>query len=65
MDNTTSSDSDGDDDQTALELQTLATELSTNPANYDAHLQYITALRKEGDIDKLRLAREAMNQLFP
>lgn len=60
------SDSESDDEaQVALELQTLETELSTNPANYDAHVQYITALRKQGDIDKLRLAREAMSELFP
>ncbi|XP_023757425.1 uncharacterized protein LOC111905928 isoform X1 [Lactuca sativa] len=60
------SDSESDDEaQAALELQTLETELSTNPANYDAHVQYIKALRKQGDIDKLRLAREAMSELFP
>ncbi|KAI3755001.1 hypothetical protein L1987_54793 [Smallanthus sonchifolius] len=60
------SDSESDDEaQTALELQTVASELSSNPANYDAHVQYITALRKQGDLDKLRLAREAMNELFP
>lgn len=28
-------------------------------------IQYIKALRKEGDTDKLRQAREAMNELFP
>lgn len=34
------SDSESDDEaQAALELQTLETELSTNPANYDAHVQ--------------------------
>ncbi|KAK9076977.1 hypothetical protein SSX86_005312 [Deinandra increscens subsp. villosa] len=65
-DSDSGSDSESDDEaQTALELQTLATELSSNPANYDAHVQYITALRKQGDLDKLRLAREAMNELFP
>ncbi|KVF74582.1 RNA-processing protein, HAT helix, partial [Cynara cardunculus var. scolymus] len=60
------SDSESDDEaQAALELQNLEAELSTNPANYDAHVQYIKALRKQGDIDKLRLAREAMSELFP
>lgn len=60
------SDSESDDEaQAALELQNLEAELSTNPANYDAHVQYIRALRKQGDIDKLRLAREVMSELFP
>ncbi|KAL4580547.1 hypothetical protein LXL04_016745 [Taraxacum kok-saghyz] len=60
------SDSESDDEaQVALELQNLETELATNPANYDAHVQYITALRKQGDLDKLRLAREVMSELFP
>ncbi|GJX82284.1 squamous cell carcinoma antigen recognized by T-cells 3 [Tanacetum coccineum] len=60
------SDSESDDEaQTSLQLQALEMDLSTNPLNYDAHLQYITALRKQGDLDKLRLAREAMSQVFP
>lgn len=36
------SDSESDDEaQAILELQTLETELSTNPANYDAHVQVL------------------------
>ncbi|KAL9246096.1 hypothetical protein vseg_019674 [Gypsophila vaccaria] len=58
------SDSDTEADQSS-QLQTLESELSRNPANYDAHFQYIQLLRKMGEIDKLRRAREAMNQLFP
>ncbi|VFQ84839.1 unnamed protein product [Cuscuta campestris] len=63
-----SSDSDSEDDDEAklnLETQALQTELSKNPSNYDAHVQYIRALRKQGDIEKLRLAREAMSAIFP
>ncbi|XP_076911634.1 uncharacterized protein LOC143569659 [Bidens hawaiensis] len=67
--NTTSCDSESSDGETTaameLELQTLETELSTNPANYDAHVQYISGLRKQGELDKLRVAREAMKELFP
>ncbi|KAK3007834.1 hypothetical protein RJ639_014336 [Escallonia herrerae] len=60
------SDSDsGDEAADNLQLQTLEAELSSNPANYDAHVQYIKALRKQGEIEKLRKAREAMNVLFP
>lgn len=61
-----SEDSSGDDEaQEALEIETLETELATNSANYDAHVQYIRALRKKGEIEKLRLAREVMSELFP
>ncbi|KAJ7967924.1 squamous cell carcinoma antigen recognized by T-cells 3-like [Quillaja saponaria] len=67
--NDTSSDSDesdsDDEAQQNLQLQTLETELSTNPSNYDGHVQYIKLLRKAGDIEKLRRAREAMSELFP
>lgn len=34
-----SSDSDDDEVQDKLEIQNLETELSTNPANYDAHVK--------------------------
>ncbi|KAI5356431.1 hypothetical protein L3X38_009326 [Prunus dulcis] len=56
---------DGDQAQKNLQLQTLEAELSTNPGNYDAHVQYIKILRQIADIEKLRQAREAMNELFP
>lgn len=28
-------------------------------------VKYISALRKEGELEKLRVAREAMSELFP
>lgn len=62
------SDSDSDSEDESLqnqELKTLETELSSNPANYDSHAQYIKLLRKMGEIDKLKQAREAMNTVFP
>ncbi|KAH9627145.1 hypothetical protein KSS87_018385 [Heliosperma pusillum] len=60
------SDSDSDSEaEQASQLQTLESELSRNPVNYDAHFQYIQLLRKLGEIDKLRRAREAMNLIFP
>lgn len=33
--------------------------------SYLCFLKYIRALRKQGDIEKLRIAREAMSELFP
>ncbi|RZC63880.1 hypothetical protein C5167_025614 [Papaver somniferum] len=65
-----SSDSDSDSDEDAAaddeqQLQTLEKELAENPSSYDAHVQYIKSLRKFGDIEKMRKAREDMNALFP
>ncbi|KAI3936901.1 hypothetical protein MKW92_024138 [Papaver armeniacum] len=65
-----SSDSDSDSDEDAAaddeqQLQTLEKDLAENPSNYDAHVQYIKSLRKFGDIEKMRKAREDMNALFP
>ncbi|KAF9690327.1 hypothetical protein SADUNF_Sadunf01G0184000 [Salix dunnii] len=60
------SDSGSDDESQQIEeLRTLEIELSSNPANYDSHVQYIKLLRKMGEIDKLKQAREAMNNVFP
>ncbi|XP_041010995.1 squamous cell carcinoma antigen recognized by T-cells 3-like isoform X2 [Juglans microcarpa x Juglans regia] len=60
------SDSDSEDEaEQNLQLQTLEAELSSKPCNYEAHVQYIRLLRKMGAIEKLRLAREAMSELFP
>ncbi|XP_024032640.1 squamous cell carcinoma antigen recognized by T-cells 3-like, partial [Morus notabilis] len=66
-DSDSDSDSDSEDDeaQDNLQLQTLENDLAINPSNYDAHVQYIKLLRKIGDIEKLRRAREAMSELFP
>uniref|UniRef100_A0A7N0TX69 RRM domain-containing protein n=1 Tax=Kalanchoe fedtschenkoi TaxID=63787 RepID=A0A7N0TX69_KALFE len=63
-DDTDSDDSDSDQQQN-LQLQTLELELSTNPSNYDAHIQYIKLLRRMSLIGKLRSARESMRALFP
>ncbi|QCD76392.1 squamous cell carcinoma antigen recognized by T-cells 3 [Vigna unguiculata] len=61
-----SDDSDSEDEaQQNLLLESLQTELAANPSNYDAHLQYITLLRRTGDVDKLIRAREAMSEIFP
>ncbi|XP_021888204.1 squamous cell carcinoma antigen recognized by T-cells 3 isoform X2 [Carica papaya] len=60
-----SSESDDDELQISSQLQTLEDELSINPSNYDAHVQYIKILRKMSELEKLREAREAMSALFP
>ncbi|XVF26386.1 hypothetical protein REPUB_Repub14bG0011500 [Reevesia pubescens] len=64
-----SSDSESSDSEEEAEqneqLLTLESELSTNSSNYDAYVQYIKLLRRSGEIEKLREARENMNALFP
>ncbi|GAV63314.1 RRM_1 domain-containing protein/Lsm_interact domain-containing protein, partial [Cephalotus follicularis] len=67
-DSSSSSDSDSksvDEAQQNLHLQTLESDLSANPSNYDTHVLYIKLLREMGEIEKLRQAREAMSAIFP
>lgn len=65
------SDDDIDDDDDAHDAQqkslveNLERALSQNPCNYQAHVEYITILRKCGLLEKLRSARETMSSLFP
>ncbi|RVX05871.1 Squamous cell carcinoma antigen recognized by T-cells 3 [Vitis vinifera] len=67
--NPSSSDSDSDSDvgeaEELLRIQTLESEVSSDPSKYDAHVEYIKCLRKLGEIEKLREAREAMSALHP
>ncbi|XP_010448584.1 PREDICTED: squamous cell carcinoma antigen recognized by T-cells 3-like [Camelina sativa] len=60
------SDSDSDDDAVSnQQIETLESDLSSNPYNYDAYVQYIKLLRKTANLEKLRQAREAMSAIFP
>eukprot|EP00850_Spirogloea_muscicola_P000612 SM000002S05692 [mRNA] locus=s2:1682230:1687648:+ [translate_table: standard] len=49
-----------DDAVAALEARLVAA-----PADYQAHVEYIAALRRAGHLERLRAAREAMNVLYP
>ncbi|KAL1222530.1 Pre-mRNA-processing factor 39-1 [Cardamine amara subsp. amara] len=60
------SDSDSEDEaESNRQIETLESELSANPYNYDAYVQYIKLLRKTANLEKLRQAREAMSAIFP
>ncbi|RID78628.1 hypothetical protein BRARA_A01434 [Brassica rapa] len=60
------SDSDSEDEaESNHQIETLESELSANPYNYDAYVQYIKLLRKTANLEKLREAREAMSAMFP
>ncbi|KAL0422191.1 UNVERIFIED_CONTAM: Squamous cell carcinoma antigen recognized by T-cells 3 [Sesamum latifolium] len=65
-DSESDSDSDSEDEaQVKEQIEALETALYNNPSDYDSHVQYIRILRKQGDLEKLRQAREAMSLLFP
>ncbi|XP_057785379.1 uncharacterized protein LOC131002911 [Salvia miltiorrhiza] len=65
-DSESESDSDSEDEsKEKAQIAALETQLYNNPSDYDSHVQYIKALRKQGDIEKLSQAREAMSLLFP
>ncbi|GMY31307.1 squamous cell carcinoma antigen recognized by T-cells 3 [Fagus crenata] len=60
------SDLDSDDEaQQKAELQTLETKLSSNPSNYDAHVQYIKFLRKMGELDTIHNGDQPMAEDKP
>uniref|UniRef100_A0A2P2M5R6 RRM domain-containing protein n=3 Tax=Rhizophora mucronata TaxID=61149 RepID=A0A2P2M5R6_RHIMU len=63
-DESSSADSE-DESQQSAQLKVLEANLSSDPSNYDFHVQYIKLLRKMGEIEKLRQAREAMSAIFP
>ncbi|XP_024528014.1 squamous cell carcinoma antigen recognized by T-cells 3 isoform X1 [Selaginella moellendorffii] len=60
-----SSDSESERENGEDELAAVEVALAANPDSYEAHEQYVAALRKAGHLDRLRAAREAMNALFP
>ncbi|CAL8071274.1 unnamed protein product [Calicophoron daubneyi] len=66
----TDSDSDesSDDagDQELLEkVKRLQTQLEENPNDYDSHNELIVTLKKLGNLDELRQARENMSAVYP
>ena len=40
-------------------------QVEANPYKYDKHIELITALRSEGDLEQLRNARESMANIYP
>ncbi|XP_070573008.1 squamous cell carcinoma antigen recognized by T-cells 3-like [Ptychodera flava] len=64
-DSSSSDDSGSDDGGNEEAITALEGQVSANPFQYDLHVQLIKLLRKEGELDRLRQARERMHQLFP
>ncbi|KAL5708217.1 hypothetical protein ACHQM5_019036 [Ranunculus cassubicifolius] len=58
--------SDSDSEEPSdIEITALETMLIENPYLYDTHLEYIKGLRKLGEIEKLRVARESISRIYP
>lgn len=63
-------DDDMDDDdevspETLKKISDFEEELSTNPYNYNAHIELISVLKSVGDFMKLRAARTAFSSHYP
>ncbi|XP_053136369.1 squamous cell carcinoma antigen recognized by T-cells 3 [Hemicordylus capensis] len=58
---------DGEDEEkeNEAEIQRLEEQLSINAFDYNCHLDLIKLLRQEGELVKLRRARQKMSELFP
>ncbi|KAJ6656608.1 hypothetical protein lerEdw1_003495 [Lerista edwardsae] len=58
---------DGEDEEkeNEAEIQRLEEQLSINAFDYNCHLDLIKLLRQEGELVRLRRARQKMSELFP
>uniref|UniRef100_A0A8C5LQW6 Spliceosome associated factor 3, U4/U6 recycling protein n=1 Tax=Leptobrachium leishanense TaxID=445787 RepID=A0A8C5LQW6_9ANUR len=59
-----SSDED-DEKENEAEIQRLEEQLSINAFDYNCHVDLIKLLRQEGELERLRRARQKMSELFP
>lgn len=68
-DEESSSDSEDDEDleeqQFSEKLRQLQDNLASNPYAYDAHVELVSLLRSQGELDLLRNARQKMSEIFP
>ena len=46
-------------------IVSVCVQLQENPYLYDTHVQLISLLREEGELERLRAAREKMGKIFP
>ncbi|MFT7808458.1 squamous cell carcinoma antigen recognized by T-cells 3 [Arapaima gigas] len=58
-------DSSEDEKENEAEIQRLEEQLSINAFDYNCHVDLIKLLRQEGDLVRLRRARQKMSELFP
>ncbi|CAB1319885.1 unnamed protein product [Coregonus sp. 'balchen'] len=58
-------DSSEDENENEAEIQRLEEQLSINAFDYNCHVDLIKLLRQEGELPRLRKARQKMSELFP
>ncbi|XP_061116092.1 squamous cell carcinoma antigen recognized by T-cells 3 [Conger conger] len=58
-------DSSDDEKENEAEIQRLEEQLSINAFDYNCHVDLIKLLRQEGELLRLRRARQKMSELFP
>ncbi|KAM9858874.1 squamous cell carcinoma antigen recognized by T-cells 3 [Aulostomus maculatus] len=58
-------DSSEDDKENEAEIQRLEEQLSINAFDYNCHVDLIKLLKQEGELFRLRKARQKMSELFP
>ncbi|XP_032899062.1 squamous cell carcinoma antigen recognized by T-cells 3 isoform X2 [Amblyraja radiata] len=58
-------DSSDDEQENEAEIQRLEEQLSISAYDYNCHIDLIKLLRQEGELVKLRCARQTMSELFP
>ncbi|KAM9098041.1 squamous cell carcinoma antigen recognized by T-cells 3 isoform X1 [Sarcophilus harrisii] len=58
-------DDDDEEKENEAEIQRLEEQLSINAFDYNCHVDLIKLLRQEGELIKLRRARQKMSELFP
>ncbi|XP_042529343.1 squamous cell carcinoma antigen recognized by T-cells 3 [Dipodomys spectabilis] len=54
-----------EEEKNQLEIERLEEQLSINVYDYNCHVDLIKVLRLEGELDKVRAARQKMSELFP
>ncbi|NXM41209.1 SART3 protein, partial [Gymnorhina tibicen] len=64
-DSDSSGDGEDEEKENEAEIQRLEGQLSINAFDYNCHLDLIKLLRQEGELVKLRRARQKMSELFP
>ncbi|XP_053555809.1 squamous cell carcinoma antigen recognized by T-cells 3 [Bombina bombina] len=64
-DRTGESSDEEDEKENEAEIQRLEEQLSINAFDYNCHVDLIKLLRQEGELERLRRARQKMSELFP
>uniref|UniRef100_A0A8C4M6H5 Spliceosome associated factor 3, U4/U6 recycling protein n=1 Tax=Equus asinus TaxID=9793 RepID=A0A8C4M6H5_EQUAS len=56
---------DEEEEKNQLEIERLEEQLSINVYDYNCHVDLIRLLRLEGELTKVRMARQKMSEIFP